>query len=475
MPYFFNFKNKVMKNKVILRFIIPPALIIAFVIYVIISLSTKNSSPPSQSGWVLQMNLSTYLNGRTVNDMTFLDSLTGFAVSSNKFSGDTGYIFKTTNGGDNWFVNFMPFKNFSKIIFVNDSIGFACGGSGGGTSYFCKTTNKGISWTGSNYGASNFKGMSVLNKDTIYLCDPDVLTGGVFRSTNGGQNWQHLTSGEPHNIYMYNSKIGYYSDGYLKKTTDGGYNWTQINNKGFRDIHFFDSLVGYRVCSDSTGYGRVHKTIDGGNNWIIQSIPIVTGASTWNDLIKFYFQGRDTIWAIGSYIWYSNPLRYYGLIYKTTNGGLNWGYQLPDTHLIQIKRYNVISFIGNKYGWVYDGNYNNGIGMGVHTTIDGDTTIYMDINKNTTSVSNDFILYQNYPNPFNSMTNVKVQMLKQGFVEIKVFDLTGKLIKVLIKQNFNSGEHNFKFNLSDFTSGVYFYSLFADGVRIDTKKLMLIK
>jgi hypothetical protein len=83
-------------------------------------------------------------------------------------------------------------------------------------------------------------------------------------------------------------------------------------------------------------------------------------------------------------------------------------------------------------------------------------------------------LYQNYPNPFNSMTNVKVQMLKQGYAELKIFDLTGRLIKVLLKKYLNIGEHSYKFNASEFASGVYFYRMQV-GDFVQIKRMVLIK
>jgi hypothetical protein len=39
----------------------------------------------------------------------------------------------------------------------------------------------------------------------------------------------------------------------------------------------------------------------------------------------------------------------------------------------------------------------------------------------------------------------------------------------------SSGEHKVLFNAVDFMSGVYFYTFFVDGVRVDTKKAILIK
>jgi hypothetical protein len=407
--------------------------------------------------------------------MTFIDSVTGFAVSSNKYSEDTGYIFKTTNGGDNWFVNFMPFKGFSRIKFVNDSIGFACGGSGGGTAYFCKTTDRGNSWVGFVHGASYYEGMSVLNKDTIYLCESDGLTGGIFRSVNGGLNFNNINSWRANNIYMYNSTIGFVSifSG-LGKTTNGGFNWTLVYNKGFVDIKFVDSLTGYKVFADSLN-GGIQKTTDGGLNWIIQRIPNVPDVFTLRSIGKICFIGNDTIYGVGSAVQYVNPLRSRGLIYKTTNGGLNWGYQIPDTHFVQISRYDLVCFWGNKNGWVYDGHYLPGQGMGIHTITGGDSTIYATIKNEITSISGDYVLFQNFPNPFNSTTNLKYKIEKNANIKLIVFDIRGKEITTLVNNKQTKGDYEVRFDGSNLSSGVYFYTLYVDGIRIDTKKMIIIK
>ncbi|MDD5362579.1 MAG: hypothetical protein PHN88_10640, partial [Ignavibacteria bacterium] len=189
--------------------------------FFIISFSFRDSkqSHDVNGGWQLQTNLQTLLNGSTIKEMVFLDSLTGFAVNYIVNSSDTGYIFKTTNGGNNWIKNFYNAdtygKLFFKIIFVTDSIGYACGG--GGIATMCKTTNRGTNWTKTNYSwATAFRVMSILGKDSIYVTDDDPLVGGVFRSTDGGGNWQRIYNAgqyNPQNIYMANSQIGFYSQG----------------------------------------------------------------------------------------------------------------------------------------------------------------------------------------------------------------------------------------------------------------------
>ncbi|MBK9335008.1 MAG: hypothetical protein IPM96_22050 [Ignavibacteria bacterium] len=58
--------------------------------------------------------------------MIFLDSLNGFAITDNDFSNDTGYILKTTNGGDNWNIIYTDNRDFKAIKFINLNVGYVC-------------------------------------------------------------------------------------------------------------------------------------------------------------------------------------------------------------------------------------------------------------------------------------------------------------------------------------------------------------
>jgi len=62
-----------------------------------------------------------------------------------------------------------------------------------------------------------------------------------------------------------------------------------------------------------------------------------------------------------------------------------------------------------------------------------------------------------------------------GNVELSLYDISGKLIKVLIKERQYAGSYEYMFNGTGLPSSVYFYSLTADGKIIDTKKAVLIK
>jgi hypothetical protein len=264
---------------------------------------------------------------------------------------------------------------------------------------------------------------------------------------------------------MFDRNMGFFSTGSqleLFRTSNGGFNWTKIGEEvGFSQITFINALTGWKA-----GNNLMKKSTDGGLSWINQPLPVATSGYISRGMYHFTIINKDTIWGVGGSYQFPN-LRSKAILFRTTNSGLNWSFQIPDTTIFNYYIFVYIQFVSKSIGWAY--TYN-----GIHTINGGDTT-FLSIHKINSEVPKEYKLYQNYPNPFNSMTNIKLQMLKRGFAEIKIFDITGRLIEILINKNLNTGDYLFNFNASDYSSGMYFYSLFVDGIRIDTKKLMLIK
>lgn len=80
-----------------------------------------------------------------------------------------------------------------------------------------------------------------------------------------------------------------------------------------------------------------------------------------------------------------------------------------------------------------------------------------------------------YPNPFNPVTTISFSLPYAQNVELKVYDILGKEVSVLVNEFLNAGKHDIKFDAGKFTSGVYFYQLSAGGKIIQTKKLILLR
>jgi hypothetical protein len=92
----------------------------------------------------------------------------------------------------------------------------------------------------------------------------------------------------------------------------------------------------------------------------------------------------------------------------------------------------------------------------------------------TQNIPKSFKLYQNYPNPFNPVTTIKFGLPKSEFVELKIFDILGREVAVLVREPREAGIYSVKFDASNFASGVYFCKI-AAGNFTETKKLLLIK
>ncbi|PIS45046.1 MAG: peptidase M1 [Ignavibacteria bacterium CG08_land_8_20_14_0_20_37_9] len=85
-----------------------------------------------------------------------------------------------------------------------------------------------------------------------------------------------------------------------------------------------------------------------------------------------------------------------------------------------------------------------------------------------------FELYQNYPNPFNPETIISYRVPIKGFVSLKIFDVLGKEVAILMNEENEAGMHQVKLNGNNLTSGIYFYILKA-GNFSSGKKLLLLK
>jgi hypothetical protein len=85
-----------------------------------------------------------------------------------------------------------------------------------------------------------------------------------------------------------------------------------------------------------------------------------------------------------------------------------------------------------------------------------------------------FKLDQNYPNPFNPSTKIGFTLPKSANVKIEVYNIQGQKIKILIDGKMPPGNHRVEFNSQNLSSGVYYYSIEADGFQ-DVKKMILLR
>ncbi|HMS63733.1 MAG TPA: T9SS type A sorting domain-containing protein [Ignavibacteria bacterium] len=85
-----------------------------------------------------------------------------------------------------------------------------------------------------------------------------------------------------------------------------------------------------------------------------------------------------------------------------------------------------------------------------------------------------FYLNQNYPNPFNPGTVISYQLKVSSLVTLKVYDVSGKIVATLVNEKKNAGSYEVKFDGSNLSSGIYFYTINA-GDFVETKQMILLK
>jgi len=92
-------------------------------------------------------------------------------------------------------------------------------------------------------------------------------------------------------------------------------------------------------------------------------------------------------------------------------------------------------------------------------------------------IPSSYALHQNYPNPFNPVTNIKFDIPENSFVTLKVFNISGREVAVILSEKLNAGTYETSFDASSITSGIYFYRLSAEGTNnfLSSGKMIYLK
>jgi len=101
------------------------------------------------------------------------------------------------------------------------------------------------------------------------------------------------------------------------------------------------------------------------------------------------------------------------------------------------------------------------------------------LDKIDSAIPSEFSLFQNFPNPFNPVTAIKYDIPTMSFTKLVVYDISGKIVKVLDARLYPAGSYSIIWDGKDqsgqqVSSGVYFYSIENDQFR-NIKKMLLVK
>ncbi len=246
-----------------------------------------------------------------INDIQFVDAVTGFAVCSG------GIILKTTDAGTTWKCTDVSTAvpcTLKKVFFTDNLFGWAIGTVSTSTPFFVRTTNGGTAWTVVPFTALTSLQAVCYRSHTLGWAVSS--NGKIAKTTDGGTTWVVKESGVTnalYGIYFTSDLVGiaFATGGLVRKTTDGGDTWATGTPIQY-DISAFQFL------SPSLGFGaggsaNLYKTTDGGTSWIVMTSP--SSSATYVDLHfvneNLGFVLRDAATSSAS-------------VYRTTDGGTTW-------------------------------------------------------------------------------------------------------------------------------------------------------
>jgi photosystem II stability/assembly factor-like uncharacterized protein len=358
---------------------------------------------------------------------------------SNIFAGThSSGVLQSTNNGISW-----AQTNLKNIVV------FSMASSG--NKIFAGTYNS--LFYSTNYGYS-WNHISLNNRYvySITTSGSNIYTGtsasGVFRSTNNGDNWTQtaLNNQNVYSLAINGSNIfaGTYYYGVFLSTNNGD-NWAQtaLNNQNVSSL----AVIGDFIFAGTYSNG-VFLTTNDGNSWTQTNMQNITV----NSLVVYgenIFAGTGEIGVLLS----TN----YGSTWIQKNEGFN---TTPSISSLLIA--NNCIFVSSYDKSIWYRSYNDIIG--VHSP----------------EIPTEYSLSQNYPNPFNPITNIRYQIAKSikretSDVKLIIYNLLGKEVETIINEMQSPGIYEVSWDGREYSSGIYFYSLFVDGNKIDTKRAVLIK
>lgn len=95
--------------------------------------------------------------------------------------------------------------------------------------------------------------------------------------------------------------------------------------------------------------------------------------------------------------------------------------------------------------------------------------VYVGISKPVSTVAG---VSQNFPNPFSGVSQVEVSLAKSAKVSLEVYNIVGQKVYEIPARNLGEGTHTFQINATSLKSGIYTYSVIANGERT-TRKMMV--
>jgi ligand-binding sensor domain-containing protein len=399
-------------------------------------------------------------------------------------------FWEPTGGPAGAFVNTITMTSTERLLI----------GTGKGIFY---SDDLGETWIPSNKGLTNtdVQKMKIIPGGEIIA----GTGGGIFISGDGGENWKLFDEGlsqyritslairKDNQVFAGVVDTTYGLEGHVFFNQIGENHWVEIDSGFIADDVVRDFLIdeNENIYVSTNGGGVLQRDVlyrftASDSNWVqvywfapvftikamhLHSSGLFFAASdigmlrssdqglTWDpaDLFREIIfaleeDSRGTIYA---------GTAYHGAFFSSDSGS-SW------TNIVSgLSNPNILSLEIGPDQRIYAGTY----GDGVYRSVNPIVTLSHD-NETDLSATH-FYLEQNFPNPFNPSTVISFNLSRKSRVKLLISDTSGRVVSVLVNKPLPAGHYDYRWNASDFSSGIYFYSMQAGSFR-QTRKMVLV-
>lgn len=330
-----------------------------------------------------------------------------------------------------------------------------------------------------------------------------AIAARLFKTSDGGRSWRVVYQGDLgawwNGIALAGREIGFaVSDApqnrqrfLVVKTTDGGDSWKALPNAPLtngdfgwtRSVYFLDSLVGFFGGASN---GNVYSTFDGGASWQAESTGGgYVGSVFFRDaqnglrvsnappyLRRFAQNAWQTVQSVGASLEASTGIRSTHRVWVGGNqsvwSSLDGGRSFREEALPLEGGDGVIQLAATT----------EGRNARVYALTKGGQLFAqltdLETGRPVSREPQVLELSQNFPNPFNATTTIPYRVLEAGFVTLKIYDLLGREVAMLVNAFQEPNAYQATFDASRLASGMYFYRL-RIGRFSATRKMVVAK
>ncbi len=386
--------------------------------------------------------------------ITFTDPSTGWAV------GSSGTVIRTDTGGDTWVeIDVDASYPLYSVAFVNDTTGFIGGGSFSDGGYILQTLDAGETWEVSQSLSERITDINFINDSIGWAVGG---SGTILKTENAGTSWitQSSNSSATLNSVSFSDPQNGWAVGFGGETlytTDGGSTWRE-----------FDSVNGLTL--EAVYIDNANRTWAVGDNGLILKFNQSDSPKVVN---LFYPDNQSTDVSVNAELLWgmSYSASSYELQIATDQ---SFNSLIVDESEIPSNLFILETELGSDeiYYWRVRTDH-FGVKSEWSEVYSFTTELATSINGNS-DLPREFTLKQNYPNPFNPSTVIEFALPQTSNVRLEVFNIVGQRVATLANETRQAGVHQVDFDASHFASGIYFYRL-ETGRNVMTRSMMLIK